>query len=167
MNSLNILAALTAVCTMSCTSNTDNVELRLSGSMWVPKHISWTRPLPNDEELGEINYSSFDVVVFKKQGQALIVTSTNSLGEGDTISMATEPGVRIRAGNYTLKSEVIMFNCQKQVYTLRMIGQSKNPCEASEMTLKGNSMFYNKTEYVKYSKFNGEPFYYFWDEVNR
>ena len=167
MINTNVLATLGVLCMASCTSYSGNDELPFADSIWVPKYISWVSPLPNDEELGEVKYSSFDVIIFKKTNQALIVTSTNSLGELDTISMATEPGLRLRLGDYYCNDKEVIFDCQKQIYTFKMPGRTDKPCEIPKMTWDGNSLFYNGREYIKYSKFNGEPFSCFWKQIEK
>jgi len=84
---------------LSCSPVKKNSDASISGT-WIPENVKWKSADENDPELKRIKYSSFLTFSFKTPSDFIIIGSTNSPGDQDSILLATEPGYNISRGKW-------------------------------------------------------------------
>ena len=138
----------------------------LANTVWVPRTIAWQRPFPHDAELRRIQYAAFTLLSFQAQGRCLLISSYHSRGAGDTIIVATEPGIRLDSGHYRIEpqQDVITSNNVYRTLTSTRASQQKD-ARTDTLSFKGQALLYKGLEYRPYTKLSGRSVDSFWASV--
>ena len=134
----------------------------LAHTVWVPRTIAWVRPHPEDAELSRIQYADFPLLCFRDQGKFMQISSYHSLGNGDTIIVATEPGFRVDSGRYRLVAlNRVVVTSQPVYQSINFVPLSKKT-RLDTLSLTGQSLWYEGIEYRPCTKLSGQSIDSFW-----
>jgi hypothetical protein len=138
-------------------------QLALANTAWLPRTISWVRPFPHDAELRGIQYAAFPLLCFRDQGQFMLVSSSHSLGDNDTIIVATEPGVRVAFGRYRVAPKRLVVTSKTVYRTIdfRLVRGPDRP-RTDTLTFTGQRLVYQGVEYRPYTELPGQSIRSFW-----
>lgn len=133
----------------------------LANTVWVPRTIAWVRPHPEDAELSGIQYADFPLLCFRDQGKFMRVSSYHSLGDGDTIIVATEPGFRVDSGRYRMGPNRAVVT-SKPVYQSIAFAPLSKKARTDTLSLTGQTLWYKGIEYRPCTKLSGQSIDSFW-----
>jgi hypothetical protein len=149
--------------TTSCHTATTpaSLEQKLVNTVWVPR--TWQSPLPYDAELGRIRYADFTLLSFRAQGKCLLLSSYHSLGNGDTIFVATEPGYTLDSGRYQVEPAQVLLTTKNfyHTFTPPVVGNQYEE-RTDTLAFTGTYLVYEGTEYQPYTKLAGQRISSFW-----
>jgi hypothetical protein len=159
-----LLAVFLAVIVSSCDSSPrQKPKESLIDTVWVPRAIAWVRPHPQDAELGGIQYADFTLLSFRAQGKCLLISSTHSLGDGDTVIVATEPGIRVDSGHYQVAPSRVIITTKNASRTFRPpTTDRRDDVRTDTLPVTGASLWYKGIEYCPYTKLGGQRVDSFW-----
>ena len=160
---LSLAVLLSGIISSCGTPSVQQPEQALANTVWVPRSIAWVRPHPGDAELGHIQYAAFTLLAFRAQGQCLLISSTHSLGEGDTIIIATEPGVRLDSGRYRIEPNQLVLTSKNLSHTFTPPNPGKlYDARTDTLPFTGNTLVYKGIAYRPYTKLAGRSIHSFW-----
>ena len=133
----------------------------LANTVWVPRAVAWVRPYPDDAELGGIQYADFSLLCFWGQGKFMRVSSYHSLGDGDTIIVATEPGFRVDSGRYRMGPNRVVVTSKPVYQSINFVPLGKK-ARTDTLSLSGQTLWYEGIEYCPCTKFSGRSIDLFW-----
>ncbi|WP_457072081.1 hypothetical protein [Hymenobacter sp. UYAg731] len=139
-------------------------EHALANTVWVPRTIAGECPYPHDAELNGIQYASFTLFAFRARGRCLLVSPTHSLGDKDTILVATEPGVRVDSGRYRVALNLVIIMTQNQSRTITPPHPGTlYDGRTDTLSLTLPTLVYQGIEYRPYTKLAGQSMNSFWE----
>ena len=133
----------------------------LANTVWVPRAVAWVRPHPDDAELGSIQYADFSLLCFRGQGKFMRVSSYHSLGDGDTIIVATEPGFRVDSGRYRMGPNRVVVTSKPEYQSINFVPLGKK-ARTDTLSLSGQTLWYEGIEYRPCTKLSGRSIDLFW-----
>jgi hypothetical protein len=132
----------------------------LANTVWVPRTIAWVRPHPNDAELSGIQYADFTLLSFRSQGRCLLISAYHSLGDSDTIIVATE-SARVDSGRYRLAPQRVVVRSLNLFHDFTPVGEQYK-ARIDTLSFNGRSLVYQGVEYRPYTKLAGQSIDSFW-----
>ena len=142
-------------------SSVQQAGITLANTVWVPRAIAWVRPFPLDAEMQEIQYADFSLLCFRARGQFMRVSSYHSLGPGDTIIVATEPGFRVDFGRYRIEPNQVVVTSKSVYQSINFVPLGKK-ARTDTLSLTGRTLWYKGIEYRPCTKLSGRSINSFW-----
>ena len=127
----------------------------------MPRAVAWVRPYPDDAELGGIQYADFSLLCFWGQGKFMRVSSYHSLGDGDTIIVATEPDFRIDSSRYRIRPNRVVVTSKPVYQSINFVPLGKK-ARTDTLSLSGQTLWYEGIEYCPCTKLSGRSIDSFW-----
>jgi hypothetical protein len=132
----------------------------LANTVWVPRTIAWVRPHPHDAELSGIQYADFTLLSFRAQDRCLLISAYHSLGDGDTIIVATE-SARVDSGRYRLAPRRVVVRSHNLSHDFSPVGE-KYEARIDTLSFTGRTLVYQGVAYRPYTKLAGQSIDSFW-----
>jgi hypothetical protein len=135
-------------------------ESSLKGN-WIPANIEWKSAMDGDPELEKIKYSSFYTFSFTK-AEFIFVGSTNTLGDGDSLILASEPGYTLFYGKWKIQDSIIIAEYKKVYSFLNLPGDTMLKERVDTFILRNGFLIFKDEMYKPYSKIDTNLINSFW-----
>jgi hypothetical protein len=117
---------------------------------WVPEVISWERPDIDDPEIRNFRYASFATLSIRGQ-EFMMVESTNSPGDNDTINLFFEPGYNLYLGSVSLSDGSVIAAYRNVYRFIKINGDTINTLCTDTLRYADGILAFRNQRYLRTS----------------
>lgn len=136
---------------------------KLEGN-WVPVKIEWKSAVEGDPELEKIKHSSFYTFSFTNS-EFILVGSTNTPGDSDSLILASEPGYSLFYGKWKMQDSLIIAEYKKVYGFLNLPGDTMLKERIDTFILRNDFLVFKNEIYKPYSKIDTNMINSFWTKA--
>ncbi len=148
---------------ISCGFNTKH-KVEIIG-VWVPAEIEWESPKTGDKEIDQFKYANFKTIYFYSDSNYILLSSTQSPTEDDSIHFESEPGCLLAKGKYEKKMDNTVILNQEIVFKTISGFENGNKIHKEDTLklLEEDKLLFNHIKYEKARKYSKESI----DKINK